>query len=67
VRIAEARTQLDLSIRWSWASTTRNIGETTFYEIHVATFLMLTFTYDKGYKEVINPLFNRFIETYRQP
>ena len=64
-RIDEAKTQPDLSIRWSWASAKNGIEGTTFYETRGTSFLMLTFFCDKDYKGIFNPLFNQLIETYR--
>jgi hypothetical protein len=64
VRISEAKTQPDLSIRWSWNSTKNGIEGTTFYETRGTSFLMLTFFWDKDYSGIFNPLFNRLIETY---
>ncbi len=67
VRISEARTQADRSIRWTWASKSGGIEGTSFYETRGTSFLMLTFFCDKEYKEIFNPLFNRLIETYHRP
>lgn len=64
VRISEAQTQPDLSIRWSWASTKSGIEGTSFYETRGTSFLMLTLYWDKDYTDIFNPLFNRIIQTY---
>jgi hypothetical protein len=67
VRISEARTQPDLSIRWTWASKTGNIEGTTFYETRGTSFLMLSLLSDTEDKKVFDPLFNLIIESYQLP
>ena len=67
VRISEARTQADLSIRWTWASKSGGIEGTSFYETRGTSFLMLTLFCDKEYKNIFDPLFNRIIASYQLP
>jgi hypothetical protein len=67
VRISEARTRPDLSIRWTWASKTANIEGTTFYETRGTSFLMLTLLSETEDKKLFDPLFNLIIESYQLP
>jgi hypothetical protein len=65
MRISDAETQPDGSIRWTWSSNRNQLEGTTFYELRGTTFLMLSLYCQSDHQEIFSPLFSSIIQNYQ--